>query len=297
MAGMSLIPGSGKVWYVNSVTGQDANGKGKDPSSPFATIAYAVSATGVVSGDIILVAPLHVETISAAAGINLNVAGITVVGLGNRSQRPAITLGTAVGATIALAAAGCELINLHIDATGFDAITKAINVTAAGCALRFCKLVQSGATNQATNMVTLGAGASQFTIDSCECDASGAAGAASFLASAAAVADLTVKDSNIYGDFSVAPFSSTSTFHITNMLITRNRLRQSNGTAKNVFNFTTSSTGTISHNTCEGTTWSTAADVASNSTSTSLRWFQNFGFDDGAGAVSGVLVPAAGTIA
>lgn len=297
MAGASFIPGSGKIWWVNSVTGQDANGKGKDPSSPFATIAYAFSSGVLASGDYVMVQPGHTETIVAAAGINCNVAGVTVIGLGNRGSRPIITLGTLTSATLALSAAGVELINLHIDATGLDAIVKAINVTAAGCSLRRCKLVQSGATNQAVNMITLGAGASQFTVDDCDNDASGGAGASSFLVSVAAVADLVVKDSNIYGDFSVALFSSTSTFHITNMLITRNRLRQSNGTAKNVFNFTTSSTGTISNNTCEGTTWSTAADVASNSTSTSLRWFQNFGFDDGAGAVSGVLVPAAGTIA
>jgi hypothetical protein len=101
----------------------------------------------------------------------------------------------------------------------------------------------------------------------------------------------------IRGNFSTANITSAGSNHITNTVIAYNLMRNSNGTGKNIFNLTTSSTGLIAYNVCNGTTWSTAADVASNSTSVNLRWFQNFGFDDGAGAVSGVLVPAAGTIA
>jgi hypothetical protein len=59
---------------------------------PLATIDYAIGLCTADQGDVILVAPQHTETISAAAGIDLDVDDVTIIGLGIKSKRPTITL-------------------------------------------------------------------------------------------------------------------------------------------------------------------------------------------------------------
>ena len=54
---------TGKVFYVNSVTGSNGN-KGDDPAFPFASIDAAVGACTADKGDIIVVMPKHLETVT-----------------------------------------------------------------------------------------------------------------------------------------------------------------------------------------------------------------------------------------
>src|SRR3954465_1858829 len=72
------------VFFVQSTNGNagDSSGKGQTPDAPFATIDYAVGQCSANQGDLILVLPGHAETVSAAAGLALDVAGITVLGIG-----------------------------------------------------------------------------------------------------------------------------------------------------------------------------------------------------------------------
>jgi hypothetical protein len=87
----------GNVYWVDSGAGADT-GKGTE-NSPFATIDYAIGRCTANNGDIIMVKAGHAETITA--GIAFDVAGVTVVGLGNGDGRPAITVNGAVnGLTI-----------------------------------------------------------------------------------------------------------------------------------------------------------------------------------------------------
>jgi hypothetical protein len=101
----------GKVFWVSNVTtglltGQrgGSNGNKGTFDSPFSTILYAISQCVANRGDIIFVKPGHAETVSAAAGIILSVAGVAIVGLGSGSSRPTITLDTANTATITVTA-------------------------------------------------------------------------------------------------------------------------------------------------------------------------------------------------
>src|SRR4051812_41694686 len=75
----------GNVFWVQSTSANagDSAGKGRSPGAPFATIDYAVGQCTAGQGDVILVLPGHVETVTAAAGVALDVAGVSVVGLGN----------------------------------------------------------------------------------------------------------------------------------------------------------------------------------------------------------------------
>ena len=128
-----LAMGTGNRFFVCSVTGTDAAGYGNSPDSPVATIAYALTLCTASKGDIIFVMPGHAETIATAGGLTLNVAGVQLIGLGNGSIRPTLTL-SATASTIAISAANVALKNLIIT-TSVDAVVKVFNVTGANCTL------------------------------------------------------------------------------------------------------------------------------------------------------------------
>lgn len=110
----------GKVFWVYNGTavqvgqrGGSNNNKGTY-DAPFSTIAGALLQCVANRGDIIFVKPGHAETISTAAILVLNVAGVAIVGLGNGSNRPTLTF-TAAAANIRITAANVSISNiLHV---------------------------------------------------------------------------------------------------------------------------------------------------------------------------------------
>src|SRR3990172_1175278 len=82
----------GNIFFVDSNAGQasDSEGSGYHPDAPFATIDYAVGQCSENQGDVILVLPGHVETVSAAAGLDLDKAGITIIFCGHGNARGSI---------------------------------------------------------------------------------------------------------------------------------------------------------------------------------------------------------------
>lgn len=113
----------GKVFYVcnSSVPAERGSvgsnsSKGLTPENPVSTIAAAVSLCVANRGDKIVVLPGHAETISAASsstvGISLSKAGVSVIGVGEGSQRPTVTLDTANTATVEIAASDVTVQNI-----------------------------------------------------------------------------------------------------------------------------------------------------------------------------------------
>ena len=80
---------TGNVWWVGStVTGAtNGAGYGRSPDAPFATLLYAE--TQVAAGDTIYLLPGHNEGLGDAQ-IDLDVANLTVIGLGTGSKIPRI---------------------------------------------------------------------------------------------------------------------------------------------------------------------------------------------------------------
>ncbi len=144
-----LTTNPGQVfWVYNGAALQKGQRAGSDGNkgtydSPFATIDYAIGQCAAGRGDIIFVKPGHAETIAAAAGIALDVAGITLVGLGNGASRPTLTW-SAAASTITVAASNITLHNFLF----IGAMATTFTVTAFSNA----------------NAVV----ANDFTIDSCE---------------------------------------------------------------------------------------------------------------------------------
>lgn len=107
-------------------------------NAPFATIDYAVGRCVAGRGDIIMVKPGHAETLSSAAAIALDVAGIAVIGLGIGSLRPTLTFSTAT-ATIAVSAANVYVRNILFVANFADVATAFSLTTAPEFQLEFCE--------------------------------------------------------------------------------------------------------------------------------------------------------------
>lgn len=129
----------GDIFFVDSghAAATDATGAGRSPDTPFATLDYAIGQCAANNGDVIYVMPGHAETISGAAGVDCDVAGITIIGLGKGAARPTFTL-SAVASTFELGAASVHIKNLLFKVTDDAAIV--IDVNAADCLIEQCEL-------------------------------------------------------------------------------------------------------------------------------------------------------------
>ncbi len=121
---------TGNVFFVDSGAGlrsDDANA-GKDPTTPFATLDFAIGQCTASNGDIIFVMPGHAETITAT-DVTMDVAGVSVLGLGHGNDRPTFTL-DATGSTFTMSAASTRLSNVIL-VPGVASITAGITATGA----------------------------------------------------------------------------------------------------------------------------------------------------------------------
>jgi len=167
----------GNVFFVNNnnastqfgTAGVDDPSYGKSPGLPFATINYASTKCYPNQGDVIVVLPGHVEAVTSATSLTLGVAGVTVLGIGNRVNRPKIALSAATAATINVTAANVAMYNIKIDSTGIDAIAVAITVSAGGFYMESCEhyfAKTSFCTIKGISTTTAAAG-SYLTINNC----------------------------------------------------------------------------------------------------------------------------------
>ena len=196
----------GNVYWVGSDTASlppncktPSDGNSGTFLAPFATIDYAVGKCVAGRGDIIFVRPGHVETIIAAGGLTLDVAGIAVVGLGTGSLRPQLSFGTATSATIAISAANVTLINFRM--TGdIDALSGPVQITAGYCRLIDCEY--RDVTGQATECIVAGSSSDDLVIDGYIHYGAAAAGAQSAIALSGCDRP-TIKNFKLIGNFSV----------------------------------------------------------------------------------------------
>lgn len=133
----------GQVLWVDSGNGSDTN-KGTH-RRPFATVEFADSKADANNGDLVMVAPGHSETYSAAAGWTLETAGVQYIGLGTGADRPKIIMDTAVGVDINITADNCAIHNFQFEAAFAD-IEKLLHVTAKNFVVDSCEFREQVAT-------------------------------------------------------------------------------------------------------------------------------------------------------
>jgi hypothetical protein len=232
----------GKVFWVSSTEGADGN-----PGTfqkPFATIDYAVGRCTASKGDLIMVKPGHVETVTAAAGLALDVAGITIIGLGNKRNRPQINFTTAVGASMKVSAANIWMEGFRFTG-GIDALTNPIHADAVDFTL--VNWVWQDVTGEATTVVLTTANADRMELAFFEYD--GATGAGTGAGIAIVGGDgIKIHDFIMDGNFSVGGIdirtTATTDLKVWNCVSFRTR----NAADIFIVDTITASTGTIGPN-------------------------------------------------
>ena len=142
--GVNLLAES-QILFVDSGSSNaldsDDTEHGHSFEKPLATLDYAVGLCTASQGDVILVSPGHTETFTTANPCTLDVAGITVIGIGTGQLRPTFSLGTNVGATIDITAANIRLSNVRV-ISALANITAGINVKtgATSCTIENCEI-------------------------------------------------------------------------------------------------------------------------------------------------------------
>ncbi len=129
----------GNVIFVLASLGTNAAGYGDDPDAPVATIDYAVGLCEANKGDIIYVLPGHTEDVVAANGIDLDVAGISVIGVG--PIKPVVTVKTLTTASVRINAADVLVRGLTFTAGTAQLLVKMIDVNADRARIEDCDLI------------------------------------------------------------------------------------------------------------------------------------------------------------
>ena len=154
-----------RVFFVDSNGGGSTTSGGKTPESAFTTIDSAIGACTASRGDIIYVLAGHAETISAAAGIAADVAGISIIGCGNGINRPVLTL-SATDSTIAVSAANITFKNIVIKSS-VNELVKVFNITAAYCTLDAVDYIDNGAAKETIQFILTTNAADYLTVQNC----------------------------------------------------------------------------------------------------------------------------------
>lgn len=137
----------GNTFFVDSGhNNADDDNSGKNSNQPLATLDAAIGKCTATNGDIIYVAPGHTETYSAAGALTLDVAGVTIIGMGVGNARPTITFDTAATVDIDVTAADVQIHNM-IFSMNYADVTQVFDLSAAGFTINQCRFVDA-----ATNM-------------------------------------------------------------------------------------------------------------------------------------------------
>ena len=164
----------GEVFWVSNATtllkGQrgGSNGNKGDFNGPFATIDYAIGRCTAGRGDIIMVKPGHAESLSAAAAIVADIAGIAIIGLGSGANVPTLTWDTATTATMTVTAANITFNNIKF-VNNFADVATMFSVSGAGDGLTFenCVFTDTSTVLNAVDFITFATGADDFSMVNC----------------------------------------------------------------------------------------------------------------------------------
>lgn len=131
-----LPPTTGTIFYVHSGTGASSN-SGTDATSPLATIKQAVALCTASKGDVIIVMPGHTESIVAASTLDVNVAGVRIIGLGHGRNRPNLNFTNTAGKVVVSAAN--VLIAGIVFTADVSAVVTGVSVTASDVTFENCE--------------------------------------------------------------------------------------------------------------------------------------------------------------
>lgn len=243
--GQGLPVTNGRYLFVSSVTGNSGN-KGLTIEKPLATIASAVSRSLV--NDVIIVLPGHTETVASAGGIDFNVAGVSVVGLGVGNKRPVITFSTSTAADMNIDADGVSIYNCVLDLTGVDALTAPIDVNAADFTFQGNKVITASSSAQATLAILTDANASRMRVINNEFIGTTDAGTATAIRIVGGN-EHVIDNNRFYGAYTTSLGAiENNTTACLRVKVTNNLIQNATASSTKAMVFDSSSTGVISGN-------------------------------------------------
>lgn len=198
----------GTNWYVNSVTGASTN-DGKSPNSPRASLASVLDDATIAANDTIWLMAGHNEAVAAAAGLDVDTAGLTIYFLGSGANRAKITFGTATTADMDIDAANVTLVHPYF-VCDIDALAAPIDVNAAGFTIIDGECHDSAA--KAASIWVIGdANADRMEIDGWKFLDSTTGTQKTENIRVVGADDVILRNLNIVGDFSTAAVNNVTT--------------------------------------------------------------------------------------
>jgi hypothetical protein len=240
---------TGNVFWVdsgNTSQGGDTAGFGDSPDTPFLTLDFAVGQCTANNQDRIFVMPGHAETLAAASAVDVDVAGVEIIGLGNGPDRPTFTL-SATGSTFEVAAAGCLIRNLLFTVTADSTIVMDINTTdttVEDCEFRY------GTAKEFVTAIDINGGAAnacdRTTIRRCLIH-SQVAGSTNGIELGEVADRVLVEDCMIWGDWTNAAIHNPSGKILTNLMV-RDCFLQNTQTGDHAIELASACTGMLLRN-------------------------------------------------
>ena len=216
------IPNPGKSFWVNnsSVLAEDGIG-GSDGNEgtyqqPFKTIDFAVGKCKADRGDVIYVMPGHVETVSTATGgaatVDIDVAGVSIIGLGRGNKQARFDFTLAAGA-VTVGASNVSIINMNFHANvpsvliGLTVTTLFTDLVVKGC--KFDN--ETTITDAFVVAIQFAVGNSNFIIEDNTFDSGLQALATHAIYLIGATAGGNIRRNRIVGDYSTANIGGLTT--------------------------------------------------------------------------------------
>ncbi|HEA69447.1 hypothetical protein LCGC14_1344780 [marine sediment metagenome] len=165
MIGAHLVGGT--VYFVDSSNAKSSSGNtGKHPDKAMSTIAQAEAKCTASKGDYIVALPGHAESVTST--IVLNTAGITLLGIGNGTNRPNLTQATTGNDNVMeIAADNITVENILFTGSTTGTNERFIDIQAIDyCTIRGCRFVQN--TKNLDAISVAGPSVDYLIIEDCE---------------------------------------------------------------------------------------------------------------------------------
>lgn len=299
---LTLTP-PGQVFWVSNSSVVDSNQKTGSNSNdgsfnaPFATLDYAVGKCTAHRGDTIFVKPGHAESLTAADGVDVDVAGVTIIGLGRGTKRPKFVYDNSAGEFV-IGAVNVRVENLWF-VPSVTAITKAIDVESGSTGFEIvgCRFgdAETAGTDEFNATIIVAA----TTTDGLIADNyinMGEAGAVAAITLTGAADRTTIRNNVILGDYSTANINSITVLQ-SDLVIVDNILVNGVTSALNTeptIELLTGSSGVIARNLSACNVATLAAHQVNDTAANFLNYFtEDRGSGNTSAATSATVVASA----
>jgi len=291
VAGQNMT--TGDIWFVDSgaAAASDAVTHGSSPDYPFATVDYAIGQCTADKGDIVYAMPGHAEATTTDTELfDLDVAAVSVIGLGEGALRPTFTI-THADANCVMGASGTRVSNCRFISNIADVVEGfIIEAEAVGSELDHCYFGASAAAKEFLIAISIKADADRLLIHDNHIVGLTGDEATSAVWFEGGSDGTIFRDNVIHGDYKTNAAVDLSTAVSLNVFILDNIIVNIEGSAGLCIKCSTTTTGLIAGNFVAGN----KANTHPISTINLLHLSQNFGTD--AVNTYGILTPVVSTI-